>query len=274
MSRRRLLALLAAPVVLVAMFYGPLFAWSPLTPGFVRSAEGGIVYLHRGDRPLNPEHRAVGRAMAMLEAALGLPFMTPVDVVLCDEWSDLRRFTPWLPAQAGFGARTLQIGTIVFVTPSVRDRADADAFIRHELVHVLLLRNTPVWSRFTISRHWWLLEGLSVHYGNPQSYVLPAGHRLSVLAEQAPAILDPDHAGRHTATIAERYAFAGAFVGHLLHHKGQAAWQAFLRDYVSDPGGWRDVFARHFGESFGDALSRFQSTLQHNVTIRVPLRTP
>jgi hypothetical protein len=54
----------------------------------------------------------------------------------------------------------------------VSARADAGDFIHHELVHVLLLRNTPVVSRLTLCRHWWLLEGLSVNFGNPRSQVL------------------------------------------------------------------------------------------------------
>jgi hypothetical protein len=272
-SRARLVALAFASLAGLGLFYGPLFAWSPLTPGFVRSIEGRVVYLHREGRPLTAEHRAVGRAMSALEASLGLSFHGPVDVVLCDEWSDLRRFTPWLPAQPGFGARTLQFGTIAYVTPTVRDRADAGAFILHELVHVLLLRNTPLMSRLTVSRHWWLLEGLSVHFGNPHTYVVPAGDRLQRLAAQIAPILDPDQQRqRSTATVPERYALAGAFVGHLLQHQGSESLQSFLRAYLAEPSAWRETFTRHFGEPFPAALGRFQSILQNNVTIRVPRR--
>ena len=76
---------------------------------------------------------------------------------------------------SGVGARTLQFGTAVYVAPTVRNRPDVGDFIRHELVHVLLLRNTALSSRVALSRHWWLLEGLSVRVRQPQQ--LPASGR-------------------------------------------------------------------------------------------------
>src|SRR5262245_30485331 len=192
MSRLRLSFAWLVAFGLVALFYGPLFAWSPITPGFVRTTLGDVVYLHRTTRLLTAQHEHVAAEMAALEKSIGLSFHGPVSVVLCDEAGDLRRFTPWLSAPPGLGARTLQFGTVVYVSPLMRDRDDVGAFIRHELVHVLLLRNTPLVARVALLKHWWILEGLSVHYGNPASYPLPPRRRLAELGPFLTAILDPD----------------------------------------------------------------------------------
>jgi len=243
---------------LLALFYGPLFAWSPITPGFVRTTLGDVVYLHRTARPLTRQHARVAAEMARLEHVLGMSFHGPVNVVLCDEASDMRRFTPWLSEPPGLGARTLQFGTVVYVSPLVRDRGDAGAFIRHELVHVLLLRNTPLVARVSLLKHWWLLEGLSVHYGNPDSYPVPSRGRLTEL-RPLQAILDPDVSGQGgEATVAERYALAGAFVGDLMQRKSAVAWSMFLHALVNDPTRWRGSFERAFGESFDSALQHFE----------------
>jgi hypothetical protein len=273
MSRRRIFLLSINAFVLVSLFYGPLFAWSPLTPGFVRSRQGAVTYLHRTDRPLTPHHRLVAQEVPQLEATFGLSFHGPVNVVLCDEVGDFRRFTPWLPTPPGLGARTLQFGTAVYVAPTVRDRPDVGDFIRHELVHVLLLRNTTLSSRVALSRHWWLLEGLSVAYGNPQSYMHPDAHRSSVLAQELRAILDPDaRANLARASITERYAIAGAFVRHLIERKGWARWPSFMREYVADLELWRETFARHFAEPFDVAIETFRIQLTRTTVIQVPIR--
>ena len=261
-SRLRLTVVWLSAFLLVALFYGPLFAWSPITPGFIRTTLGSVVYLHRTSRPLTSQHQRVPAEMAALERAIGLPFQGPVSVVLCDEPGDLTRFTPWLSAPPALGARTLQFGTIVYVSPLVRDRGDAAAFIRHELVHVLLLRNTPLVSRAALLKHWWLLEGLSVYYGNPSSYPLPRGARLTAVRGQLAATLDPDAGGLAAdVTIAERYALAGAFVGHVIERHGTAAFSAFVRELVADPTDWRQSFERHTGDSFTTALAKFERTL-------------
>jgi len=262
MSRLRLSFVWVVAFGLVALFYGPLFAWSPITPGFMRTTLGDVVYLHRTMRPLTPQHARVAAQMAHLERLFGMSFHGPVSVVLCDEASDMRRFTPWLSEPPDLGARTLQFGTVVYVSPLVRDRGDAAAFIRHELVHVLLLRNTPLVSRVPLLKHWWLLEGLSVHYGNPNSYPLPSRARLVQLRPAMQSILDPDSSGAAgDATLAERYALAGAFVGDLMHRKSAAAWSAFLHALVNDPTVWRSSFERAFGEPFDTALQHFERSV-------------
>jgi hypothetical protein len=273
MSRRRIFLLALNAFALVALFYGPLFAWSPVTPGFARSQHGNLTYLHRVDRPLTPQHRAVAQELPRLEATFGLSFNGAVTIVLCDAPGDFHRFTPWLPNPPGVGARTLQFGTVVYVAPTVRDRQDVGDFIRHELIHVLLLRNTSLFSRVALSRHWWLLEGLSVEHGNRGSYLHPDAHRASVLAAELPAILDPDsRANLARASLTERYAVAGAFVRRLIERKGWERWPGFLREYVADPGPWRDTFARHFGESFEAAIGEFRTHLTRTTVIQVPFR--
>jgi hypothetical protein len=129
-------------------------------------------------------------------------------------------------------------------------------------VHVLLLRNTPLVSRVPLLKHWWLLEGLSVHYGNPRSYPLPTRARLAALRPSLVSILDPDSpAPNPDVTIGERYALAGAFVGDLMQRKSSTAWSRFLHALVNDPTLWRESFQRSFGESFEAAMGRFERTL-------------
>jgi hypothetical protein len=273
MTRRRLFLLALTGFGFVVLCYGPLFAWSPITPGFVRAEVGRIVYLHRPASGLRAEHERAAASVPVLEEILGLSFGAPIRVVLCDQPGDFRRFMPWLPAGPTVGARTLQLDAVVYVSPLVRNRADAADFIRHELVHVLLLRNASFPARLAISRHWWVIEGLGVHLGNPLSYVLPPRDRLAVLAPTLSTLFDPDVAVRRRspATLSERYALAGALVAYLIERHGLDAWRAFLHEYLANPGQWRAAFEGRFG-AFGDAIATFDRDLAGGPSLQPPAR--
>ncbi len=177
-NRRRLrwALRLTSLVALGLLAYGPLFVWLPVTPGFVRDRQDLVVILRRPGAAVTAAHGRLGAAARAVETSLGLSFTQPVPIVLCDAWRDLRRFMPWLPVNRGLGARTLPIGHVVFVTPLVRDRADADVFVRHELVHVLLHQHMPMTQRLDGGKPAWLIEGVATFFGNPGSY--PAGEDL------------------------------------------------------------------------------------------------
>ena len=248
----RLIALLT----LALLAYGPLFVWLPITPGFVREREDLVDVLHRPAHPLTPAQRRFGMAARVVEVSIGMRFRTAVPVVLCDDWSDMRRFMPWLPVNRGLGARTLPLGHVVYVTPLVRDWPDADIFVRHELVHVLLHQHMPVLQRLDGGKPAWLIEGVATFYGNPASY--PAGDRLPVPAGEADVtrlLRDGPEPGGGTRF----YAVSRDFVGYLVGRFGADRLRAFLADYAGNPADWSAAFSRAFGVGFEDALHAFGS---------------
>lgn len=250
---------LAIAIVVGAAFllYGPLFAWSPVTPGYARSQDGRLVFLHREGQPLPAENRLKERDIAALESAFGLQFGDEVTVVLCDQWEDLRRFTPWLPVLHDLAGRTVEFGTVVYLTPLARARADGADFLRHELVHVLLLRHTPLQSRTELKTHWWPIEGWAVRYGNPGVYPMPEPDRLDILRNSFASMLIAPLDGSPGASIAEQYAVAGGLIGFLEQLHGRSPVQQFMRGYLKSPSTWPQLFETVFGEPFADVAAAF-----------------
>jgi hypothetical protein len=253
-STRRAL-LLTAVALLAVLYYGPFFVWLPVTPGFVKERHDPVVVLRRPGSARNPAEERFAAAARAAERDVGLTFTGAVPLVLCDSWSDLRRFMPWLPVNRGLGARTLPLGHVVYVTPLVRDRPDADVFVHHELIHVLLHQHMPVLQRLDGGRPAWLIEGVATLYGNPRSY--PSGAALSErmrgvdagrLIREGPGVADG---------AALFYPVSRDFVARLVERHGAATLRGFLRDYVSDPAAWPIAFARRFGRSFDAAVAEF-----------------
>lgn len=246
---------LLAIVVLAWLLYGPLFVWLPVTPGFVRERQDLVVVLRRPGAAVTPAQGRFGAAARAVEVSLGLSFAQPVPVVLCDGWGDLRRFMPWLRVNRGLGARTLPIGHVVFVTPLVRERADADLFVRHELIHVLLHQHMPLRQRLDGGQPAWLIEGVATYFGNPASY--PAGQELRDRARGVDVgrlVTDgPGAPGGPTLFYAE----SRDFVAGLVERHGADRLRMFLARYVEDPARWRPAFAQAFGVTFDAAVAGF-----------------
>jgi len=246
---------LTSLVVLGLLLYGPLFVWLPVTPGFVRDRQDLVVVLRRPGGEVTAAQGRFGAAARVVETSLGLSFTQPVPIVLCDAWSDLPRFMPWLPVNRSLGARTLPVGHVVYVTPLVRDRADADVFVRHELVHVLLHQHMPMMQRLDGGKPAWLIEGAATFFGNPGSY--PAGQELRDRAKAFDVgrlLTDgPGAPGGPTLFYAE----SRDFVAQLVERYGADHLRAFLASYVRDPAQWPSAFAQSFGVPFDAALAKF-----------------
>ena len=261
-GRLFLMSLAIAVVVSAALLlHGPLFAWSPVTPGYGRLRDGRLLFLHRAGQPPAELNRLKERDVAALESAFGLQFGDAVTIVMCDEWDDLRRFTPWLPVLHDVASRTVEFGTVVYLTPLARERTDASEFLRHELVHVLLLRHTPLSTRTQLKDHWWPMEGLAVRYGNPGVYPMPGPERLQELRGSFATVLSAPLAQSHAASVSEQYAVAGGLIGYLEQVYGRPSVHQFVHSYLRTPADWQALFERTFYEPFADVAAAFGRSL-------------
>lgn len=117
---------------LAAFPWGPLFAWSPVHPGYrqVRFSRADVLY--PDSAALDPAYREVDRYVAVAESFHEVKAVRKTKVVVCRNWNDCIRFaTPFLGRPL---AATIPIGTVIFVTPKAAAvRADIGELLRHEL---------------------------------------------------------------------------------------------------------------------------------------------
>lgn len=263
MRRVRQILLIVVLLVAAGLAYGPLFAWSPLTPGFsrIRTTHAAVTFRNPPGLSIPPED--IERAIVRLQSDIGLDFRAPVQFVLCDEWSDLIRFTPWLRLPHGVGAITLPIGLMTYVTPTARTRADLLDFMAHEAAHSLLYQHASIRDRLEMERQAWFVEGLAVHFGNSRAYGSLGELGNMGSPAQIVAIIDAPENGNRRASVDPRFRYSayGHFIGYLNTRFGGDRCRGFTAAYIGDPASYRQEFQQVFGVPLGDVARAFAESI-------------
>jgi hypothetical protein len=250
--------------VLMLFPYGPLFPWSPVKPGYDHVAlERADVYFASGTT-LDSAYRRIDEYIAKSEQFHGLRAPKRICVVACKDWDSFRRFLPHMRGN-GVGAVALATGTAIYVSPRLVERGlDTGEFLRHEISHATLHQNQNLVTALRFGKVERLSEGLAVAYGDQKSYYTDAEFLARIKRENVAPFIDPARRAEAGSAFDIRYAYVvwRRFNEHLMTTKGRDAYQKFLEASMQDPEAWRELFPKHLGVSFADAVEEFQGAMR------------
>ncbi len=248
-------------LVLLAFPIGPLFPWSPVTPGYSR------IRLDRAE-VLFPEGTQLDRAFLGMDAIIAdaerfhqLPVHKRITVVLCRDWSDFARFMPIVRGK-GVAAVTLLTGTVIYVTPKIREKnLDTAEFLRHETSHAAIHQNQSLWHGWKLLRQQWFLEGLAVSFGRQTSYVTVDEFLTGAKTVELGTVIGAEE-NPPSQNIRFNYQAWRYFLEHLISKRGRGKFQEFLLAEMAHPDEYRSSFLQVYGIPITDAVSLFQGELQ------------
>ena len=270
-----------AAVLLYALLFGPLFAFSPLKSGFNELRLGRCkVSYPRGATP-DPAYSQLDNLMAQTEAFHRLTFKKNVRVIVCASNSQYRRFS-----LASGNAGTIQTGTVIYIRPSIAEAGypprithdggtlnllpparaetrDLASFLKHELSHAILYQNTTLWKAMKINT--WLEEGLAVYFGNSHHYY--TGNELRSLAVDDGfwfSLTDEDGEPLGIPDTIKHFFSYGAYCGfitYLVDTYGRENVLNFVQDCIRDPQNEEALFKSQFGIGLNEALDGFRKRL-------------
>ncbi len=270
-----------AAVLLYAVLFGPLFAFSPVKFGFNElSLARCSVFYPLGTTP-DPAYAKLDDLIGEVEKFHRLSFSRRVRVMVCASDSQYGRFS-----RAGGSASTMPTGTVICVRPSIaattyppsldhRDgrlkllppsnpaNRDLQSFLKHELSHAILYQNTTLWKAAKIKR--WVEEGLAIYSGNSAHYyggkdlqTLAIGDKFwfDLLDEDAEPVGIPADIKHYFS-----YGLYGSFVAFLIETYGDEKVLTFIHDYIHAPADEEKLFLTTFGISLPDAVERYRQDL-------------
>ena len=256
--RSTLLAILLL-IVLFSFPYGPLFPWSPIKPGYSRLRLKRADLFYTGT--LDPAYLKVDDYITELERTFRIPMQKKVKVIALANWNDKERFCPWAGGRLAAGV-TLDFGTVVFITPRIRERhLDTAEFLRHELTHAITGQNITLWKMQRLKQIHWLTEGVPVWFGHQQAYMNEQEFHAKALQTDLVPVIDPSgpwpQSDMRFAYIAWR-----DFIQYLINQRGLDRFREFYLAILQDPARHNQLFEDTYGAPLPEMVRRFQATLR------------
>jgi len=251
--------------VLAAFPWGPLFAWSPVHPGYLDLRFSRADVLYPNSTALDPAYRDVDSYVAAAERFHEVTCPKKIRIVVCRNWSDCNRFaTPFLGTPL---AVTIPTGTVTFVTPrAVAFRADIAELLGHELSHAVLKQNRSLLSVLRMRKQLWVSEGVAglVPEMRPtapgrQPITLPQPDFLSRAQSEElwPSFAPATQQDRRFSYTAWVY-----FWNRQIERRGRATFLRFEQACFSDPDQCRNTFAKMYGTDLQSAVAEFQAEVR------------
>lgn len=266
MNWKRAIFCLIVVVLLAAFPWGPLFAWSPLHPGYRQVQFSRASVLYPDGTRLDPGYRELDQYVAIAENFHEVKCSRKIKVVVCRNWSDCFRFAPFLGNQRPL-AVTIPIGTVIFVTPRATDvAADIGGLLRHELSHAVLNQNRSLLSVLRMLKQPWVSEGVAGVVAD-MGVTVP-GRQLVRLAEQEflararTEELWPSFAAAPQKDWRFSYTAWLYFWDRQIQRRGKDTFLKFERACVSDPNQCRTAFAKVYGTDLRETVDEFQEEVR------------
>ena len=257
--------ILAAIVLafLAAFPWGPLFAWSPVHPGYQKDQFTRADVLYPDSAALDPAYQGVDGYVAVAEKFHELKCRKRIEVVVCRNWSDCLRFAaPFLMGQRPL-AVTAPTGTVIFVTPSADGWADIGGLLRHELSHAVQNQNRSLLSVLRMLREPWVSEGIAGVVAG-MGTTAPGRHLVSLpeaefLSRAKTEDLGPSFSGAPLKDWRFSYTAWMYFWDGEIERGGKATFLKFERVCFPDPGSCRSAFADWYRTDLRSAVGEFQA---------------
>jgi len=245
-----------------AFLAGPLFAWSPIKPGYdVIRLERADVYFGEGVTP-DPVLRNVDQFIRDTEQFHQMQLPRRMTIIVCRSWSDFHRFLPTVPGES-VGAATPEFGTVTYLTPKIQEmKFDPAEFIRHEMSHAVLEQNSTLWNSIRFKQSPWFLEGLAVLAGNQRAYGSWDDFERRIAQQDIEPLFSRQP--YRTPGFDMRFAYLTwrYFLEWTTEKRGRAAIQQYMQGFMKRPQEAEQLFSEVYGEDLQTAVRSFEAAVR------------
>ncbi len=265
MNWKRGAAVLVVLVLLSAFPYGPLFAWSPVHPGYLKLHSARADVLYPVGSPVEAAYGEVDRYVALAEEFHGLKCYKRITVIVCQSWGDCLRFAPFLGTQRPAGV-TIPTGTVIYLTPSIAGILDVGGVLRHELSHATLNQNRSLMSVWRLLKQPWFNEGAAGVLAG-MSAPAPGRKLVSLPAVEFTKRAQKEDLWPSFDAVPQKdwrlsYTAWTFFWNREIELRGKELFQRFERTCVADPNTCRTAFEEIYGTNLKDAVSVYQDDIR------------
>ncbi|MBC8374483.1 MAG: hypothetical protein H8E26_00475 [FCB group bacterium] len=247
--------------LLIYLFWGPLFPWSPIKPGFQKiPSSKANVYIQNMTLSDSIVYQ-IDQILKDEEIFHQLNYKDRVTVIIVDPKTSMKRFAPWLQG-SGYSV-SLSMLNLIYIGPRARQSSfGIKTYLKHELSHMLMDQNTSFRKALKMHEQGWLLEGVAQHFSGHHFYsrsefiALCKTNQISFssLNEQNP--LDMSF-----PNLKLNYTYYQLFVDFLVGEYGLDALQNYIKQYIEEPDSYEQIFVNIYDNDLEMILHAFKTSL-------------
>lgn len=228
---------------MVYLFWGPLFPFSPVKPGFHAIKKGNYTLIYKNSVENIVDTDQIDEIIKIEEIFHDLEYREKFKIIILDENSSMKRFLPWKKG-SGYSV-SLGVANIIYIGPAaVKSAFGINTYIKHELSHMLLAQNTSSYKfKREIHKQGWLAEGLAIYFGGPRFYSEKDFKELwKHKAKDQADFFKSDFYDIPLDEIRLYYSAYGYFIQYLIIRYGLEKLQDYIKLYIADPFIYRAAF--------------------------------
>ncbi|MCD4735986.1 MAG: hypothetical protein K8R53_08085, partial [Bacteroidales bacterium] len=165
-SNKKYFILIFILLVVLYLFWGPLFPWSPLKLGFkkIESSKATVYITDFNDESVVCN---LDEILQEEEKFHGLKFRERFKIIILGKESNMKRYLPWLKG-SGYSVKLGFLNVIYIGAIARNSQYGIEIFLKHEISHLLIHQNTSSSAdNMEIVKQGWLAEGVATHFGGP-----------------------------------------------------------------------------------------------------------
>jgi len=259
--KKRYIILTFLVLLLVYLFWGPLFPWSPIKPGFHKIESDQVTVFIDNFSKKDSLLYDIKQIMSGEEAFHGLKFKDKVKIIILSEDSNMKRFLPWMEG-TGFSVSLSMVNLIYIGSTARKSEYGYLVYLKHELSHELIRQHTSTENAFETQEQGWMAEGLATYYGGPDYYskaefidlCLKKQIKFDNLLEQNPLKIP-------RSDIWFTYTYYRYFIDFLIEKYGLGKLQIYLKKYLNNPYAYKDMFVEIYSKNYLEILTEYQNLL-------------
>ena len=256
-----LVILLALATIMVYLFWGPLFPWSPIRSGYkkITSSKATIYIRDFSERDSVVYH--IDQIIQDEENFHDLKYVDDFKIIILDEESNMKRYLPWLNG-SGYSV-SLSLANVVYIGPTARkSQAGIEPYLKHELSHLLIGQNTTFKKTLKILDQGWFGEGIAEYFGGHSFYSKDEFLQLWRINNlQLSSLVEKNPHKMSARELKLRYSYYRFFMEFVIENFGLKKLQEYLKKYIDNPEDYKKLFVEVYSTDLDEILRKFNSSL-------------
>ncbi len=251
-------------VIIVVFFYSLLFGsllfLNPIKLGLRSKKFPNATVYTSNIYELNPIYDYVNDHMVEAELLYQSKYNQRVNIYVATSANEFKRWAPpWI--NKNVGGISLYIGNTIILNPEAikKNKYSEEEFLKHELVHNLIIQNSAVLNNFVFDSQEWMTEGTAMYFGGP-NYMNENEFRTRM---RGATLVQDDKSSKLFTNLDDKdYKFKMSvykyFVAFLITEYGDNRFTNFMNQYIDSPGNYKIIFYEVYDKPLKLVLDEFK----------------